>query len=424
MQDQRHFILCPFGTGGDVFPLLHLGRALLRHGHRVTMVAMDYFADAAARAGLDVVTFGDREEFDAFGADPDIWKPLKGTQLVFKAAAQVTARVHESIRRAIGGQSEHCVLVSPATNFGARLARETEQVPLVTVHLQPISMLSAHDWPLLHLRLAWTRRLPLWLRKRLMAMPTPIDWMMRRTVGPLCKAHSVRVPRRLARDWWHSPDANLVLFPAAFAAPQPDWPVNSFQAGFPLEDLATEQRHLPPEMETFLRSGEAPILFTAGTGNRHAKAFFATSLEACHALGLRAIFATRHLPDLPDALPTSCLGVEYVPFSQVLPHCAVLAHHGGIGTLSQAIAAGIPQLIMPLAHDQPDNALRVRAHGLGESLPPGKWQVMHLCQMLDELLNNDERKRRCKEAAAQVQRVNQEEVAHWLACVRWTGTGV
>ena len=37
---------------------------------------------------------------------------------------------------------------------------------------------------------------------------------------------------------------------------------------------------------------------------------------------------------------------------------AGLVHHGGIGTSAQALAAGIPQLLMPQAHDQPDNAAR------------------------------------------------------------------
>lgn len=417
MQDKRHFILCPFGTGGDVFPLLHLGRALVKQGHAVTMVAMDYFADAAAKAGLNVVTFGDRAEFDAMSENPDIWKPLKGTRLVFKAAAQVTARVHEGIRRALAAQGGPAVIVAPGTNFGARLARETEGIPLVTVHLQPIALLSAYDWPVLHLKLAWTRKLPLWMRKILLRLPNPIDWMIHRSIGPLCDEHSVRRPSSFVNEWWHSPDANLILFPESFAKPQPDWPANTLQTGFPLEDLATEQHQLSAEMERFLQAGSAPILFTAGTGNRHAKAFFATAMEACHALGRRAIFATRHLPDLPVAMTSDFLGVEYVPFSLVLPRCALLAHHGGIGTLSQAIAAGIPQLIMPLAHDQPDNALRVKELGLGNYLPTSKWRTLELCAVLDEMLGNEDLKQRCAEAARTVGRVDQEQVVRWLGVV-------
>jgi rhamnosyltransferase subunit B len=378
------------------------------------MVAMDYFADAAARAGLQVVVFGDRAEFDAFSEHPDIWKPIKGTRLVFKAATQVTAQVHESIRKAAAMVDLPTVILAPGTNFGARLARETDRLPLVTVHLQPISLLSAYDWPVLHLRLAWTRRLPLWLRRLFLAMPNPIDWMAHRALRSLCQAHGVKLPLRVTRHWWHSPDGNLILFPEAMGTPQPDWPENALQVGFPLEDLANEQRSLPQEVSAFLQNGSAPVVFTAGTGNRQAKWYFSVAMEACHALGLRAIFATRHLPDVPRNLTSNFLAVEYIPFSLVLPHCAALAHHGGIGTLSQALAAGIPQLIMPFAHDQPDNALRVKSLGLGDYLPRAKWTPLALCEKLHELITDDALKQRCHQMASTFSGIDPNPTISWL----------
>jgi len=42
-----------------------------------------------------------------------------------------------------------------------------------------------------------------------------------------------------------------------------------------------------------------------------------------------------------------------------------LLHHGGIGTTAQALRAGIPQIVMPKAFDQPDNAMRIAALRLG-----------------------------------------------------------
>jgi sterol 3beta-glucosyltransferase len=37
----------------------------------------------------------------------------------------------------------------------------------------------------------------------------------------------------------------------------------------------------------------------------------------------------------------------------LLPRCAVALHHGGIGTVLAAARAKVPQLVMPLAFDQP-----------------------------------------------------------------------
>jgi rhamnosyltransferase subunit B len=62
------------------------------------------------------------------------------------------------------------------------------------------------------------------------------------------------------------------------------------------------------------------------------------------------------------------LYARYSPFSQLLPQCAALVHHGGIGSCAQALAAGIPQIIQPCAHDQFENARCVQALGAGEHL--------------------------------------------------------
>ena len=41
------------------------------------------------------------------------------------------------------------------------------------------------------------------------------------------------------------------------------------------------------------------------------------------------------------------------PFRWLVPRSAALVHHGGIGTLSQGLAGGVPQVVMPMGFDQP-----------------------------------------------------------------------
>jgi len=76
--------------------------------------------------------------------------------------------------------------------------------------------------------------------------------------------------------------------------------------------------------------------------------------RACQLSGHRAIFLTRYPEQLPPSLPKEVKHFSYIPLSQLLPHAAVLIHHGNIGTCSQALRAGIPQIIQPLAFDQFD----------------------------------------------------------------------
>ena len=49
---------------------------------------------------------------------------------------------------------------------------------------------------------------------------------------------------------------------------------------------------------------------------------------------------------------------------------AALVHHGGIGSSAQALAAGVPQLVMPMAYDQLDNATRLKRLKVGDWLMP------------------------------------------------------
>jgi UDP:flavonoid glycosyltransferase YjiC (YdhE family) len=91
--------------------------------------------------------------------------------------------------------------------------------------------------------------------------------------------------------------------------------------------------------------------------------------------------------------------VPFAPFTQLLPRCAALIHHGGIGTTSAAFAAGIPQVIMPLSHDQPDNAARVRALGVGDRLLPKHFTGRRLADVLRPLLASVQVKDRAADLA-------------------------
>ena len=70
------------------------------------------------------------------------------------------------------------------------------------------------------------------------------------------------------KDWCHSPQRVLGLFPDWFGAVQPDWPPQTRLTGFPLQDGRTEAE-LPAEVRAFLDAGEPPIVFTPGSAMRH-----------------------------------------------------------------------------------------------------------------------------------------------------------
>jgi rhamnosyltransferase subunit B len=196
-----------------------------------------------------------------------------------------------------------------------------------------------------------------------------------------------------------------MLCPEWFARTQPDWPQPLLRVGFPLHepepDLVVE-----PELARFLASGAAPIVFTPGTGNRQAGHYFRCALEALRQLDQRgsgrrrAIFLTPHAEQIPPDLPDHVLWQAYLPLRALLPQVAALVHHGGIGTTAEALRAGTRQLVVPLAHDQFDNAARVEALGAGLVLPASRLNSARLTRSLRRLLAAPSMAEQCRAAAA------------------------
>ena len=294
------------------------------------------------------------------------------------------------------------VIAAPGTAFGARLVHEKRGTPLVTIHLQPAVLRSLIDTPILPFTLMgpgmprWFKRLQYWA-----ADTRTIDRML----GPQLNAFRAELGlppvRGIMRDWWNSPQCVIGLFPPWFAPPQADWPKQVRLTSFPLWDERGVTA-LPPGLEAFLAAGSPPIVFTPGSAMLHGHAFFEAALDACRRLDRRGLFLTRYPEQLPAQLPSDVAHFDWAPFSQVLPSCAAIVHHGGVGTSAQGLAAGIPHLVMPMSHDQPDNAARLTRLGVGRGIQPKRFRGPEVARQLSQLIERPEVKQRCQELAVRL----------------------
>jgi UDP:flavonoid glycosyltransferase YjiC (YdhE family) len=134
----------------------------------------------------------------------------------------------------------------------------------------------------------------------------------------------------------------------------------------------------------------------------HAADFFQAAVDACVRLGRRGLLLARFASQIPRDLPDGVRHFSYIPFSQVLPRSAAIVHHGGIGTTAQGLAAGIPHLVMPLAHDQPDNAHRLERLGVARTLLPAKFRGPAVARALSALLDSPTVLSRAREIAGRL----------------------
>ena len=59
------------------------------------------------------------------------------------------------------------------------------------------------------------------------------------------------------------------------------------------------------------------------------------------------------------------LYLESAPHDWLLPRCSMIIHHGGAGTTSAGLRAGIPNIVVPFMADQPFWGRRIHAIGAG-----------------------------------------------------------
>lgn len=395
-------ILVALGSAGDVHPLVGLALALRARGHRPLLAASPVFRHLAAREKIPFEAVGTEEAFAEALHDPDIWHPLKAFGAVARRLILPSMLpVYELIARESGGGDT--VVAAPVTAFGARLAEEKLGVPLATVHLQPVLIRSRSAPPcfgfpdLLALLPRPLRGVYFRAADRLVIDPllAPATNALRRELG---------LPaRRTILQWAESPRCVIGLFPPWYAEPQPDWPSRTRLAGFPLYDGGGDDG-LPGELGRWLEEGEPPVLFTAGSAMVQGEKFFRVSVEACLRGGFRGLLLTRFPKQLPPSLPAEVRAWDYLPFSRIFPRCAAVVHHGGIGTVAQALAAGIPQLVVPFAHDQPDNACRVRRLGAGDYIVGSRYGPAAAERRLGRLLDSSSLRERCRFLASGISR--------------------
>jgi len=385
-----HILIIAIGSAGDVHPFLGLARTFAEQGHRVSFCTSPAFEGVVARSGLRFLPLGTAEEYTAAMNNPALWDPRTSFKVLWGIMSGYIQPLVDILQKEIDSET---VVVGSLWAFGARLMQEKYGVPYVSVQVSPSTFLSAKVPPV-HKRFTIPSSWPVPMRAALF-------WVIERAiVDRVCGPDLNRVRARMGLPpvkhilgkWVHSPQGVLGLFPDWFAPPQTDWPPEVALTGFPLFDEA-EFRETDNELENFLEGKEAPVVFTPGSTMVDGLSFFKTANDVLQTLGQRGIFLAKQGEPMPPLGP-NILVRSYVPLSRLLPRAKALVHHGGIGTVSQALAAGIPQLAVPFAHDQFDNAARVERLGCGFRLD-APVSVPTMLPLLKRLLEDESIQQNC-----------------------------
>lgn len=384
----KRIILTTFGSYGDIHPYMALAMEMRARGHQPVIATSELYREKMETAGFDFVPVSPNLP-PPEDQDPEliarVMHPMKGSAVLLNEMLFPFLReAYADLTQAVKGAD--LLLTHPITFAGPLVAQKTG-IPWVSSVLAPASFMSAYDPPvppfwkwMRHVQLFGPRFVAGFFKQAKKAYRNKTYTQFRDELGLPDRGNAVF-------EGQHSPTLVLALFSKLFAQPQPDWPSQARATGFAFYD-GKKELAMPDELSRFLDGGEAPIVFTLGTSAVWvARDFYRESIAAAKLLGRRAVILIGDERNrLNEDLPPGILAVNYAPFEALLPRASAMVHHGGVGSTSQGLRAGIPTLIVPFAFDQPDNAAHAERMGTSRTLPRPKYKAARVARELRQLL--------------------------------------
>jgi MGT family glycosyltransferase len=93
---------------------------------------------------------------------------------------------------------------------------------------------------------------------------------------------------------------------------------------------------------------------------------------------------------------------RYIPQSLLLPHCDLVLTHAGFSTVAAALGHGLPVVSIPIDADQPVNADRCVALGVGITIEPGRRTPEAIRAAADEVLRDPVYRRNAERVRDQI----------------------
>ena len=323
---------------GHVGPLVPFARAAAAAGHTVLFAGPGEAGRAVRRAGFALAAVGEPDAATVRRAWAPVWSPETSPGLI-AVVQDLFIGLHA--RLALPGMLEAIdqfrpdVVVRETLEFSSALAAERREIPQVRVGIHLDSDTDADP--------------------RLIGVATPALDALRPQIGlaPDPTASAIRespvVTLAPASTSGQTPVLRFrAIAPAAADTQLPDW-------GDPAQPLVS-------------------VSFgSEAAASHHFPGVYGRTAEALAALPVRVLMTIgdRRSPAELGPLPPSTRVERWVPQAAVMAHASVAVGHGGSGSTLAALAAGVPQALVPLFVDGPVNAARVEELGAGIALPKG-----------------------------------------------------
>ena len=359
-------VLAPYGSRGDVEPLVALARALMDRGHTATLAAPPDYRSLAEQDAIPFVPVA--QPFSRF---------FDGTRNELRVLYEVFRTIpaqFEALEPIVSGAD---ILIGSMLQFAAPSLAELHRIPYFYALSSPCYLRSVHQ-PALSIPI---RRPPRWLHHAL--------WGLQDALFPILGGVLLRQRRRCGLPPVSSLYEYLAPSGQVLAAVDESLtPIPPDAQPLHLTGLWRRQAtaELPEDLKRFLGAGPPPIFVGFGSVRpRNPMKLVTLIAAAADRAGVRVVFPASLASG--SACPSAaCFAVAELPHDILFRCVAAVIHHGGAGTFASAALAGRPQAVVAHLGDQYYHGYRVETLGVGPPpLHARAFTASRLSQLLTQL---------------------------------------
>jgi len=330
------------GGRGHFDPMAPVARALLARGHQVLVAGGGSHVPSLAKAGFTVFATSAPRVADHARQPMLPVDPVRDDWEISELFVRRATRERVPVLLDLAEDWRPDLIVHDEVDFAAAIVAEKVRLPCVNVLVLAAGTL---------------------LRDEIVA-------------EPLAEARVEQgLPGRPA-----VPGQVLVPFPPSFRDPGSPLPPGAF---------SFRQGALVPLRA---RNAKPHVYFTLGTNfNLESGDLIERTLAGLGRLGdveVTATVGTQIDPAEFGPQPGHVRVERFVPQAELLPHLDLMASHAGSGSVIGALSHGLPSLLFPMGADQPGNARRCVALGVGRALDPETVTPDEIREAAEEVLGD------------------------------------
>lgn len=336
-------IFATLGSSGDVRPMLAVASVASRHGHDISMATTRGYQPLIEAHDVSYLEFGN----DAFFADAETRSAVldrkSGYSLWFNLfnldrLEDMYAELHDYCQGAD-------VLVSYPGVMTPHLVAEKLRIPLLNLCFSPAAYLPDQG-------------------AGRASDPDAVNWIRRLNA----LRQKLELPRMTFPQMGRF-DANLTLglYPDCLRDTGRTTIRSIVHVGYPL--LKNDHHVLGDDLKAWACRG-AFCLFTFGSHVDHNfHIFFKAATNACKSLNIRCLYVTPYNYNSISCSTEDVRVEAHIDHNAIMSLASIIVHHGGTGTLSEALLHNRPTVVVPFGLDQYYNADRLDKCDLAEVLP-------------------------------------------------------